>query len=469
MMSSSRGPARYAIVALGVLVPCAAVIKAQQWPAFRGTNLSGVAAATARPPQTFDVPKGINIGWRTAIPGFGHSSPIVWNDRVYVTTAVPSTGADAKLALGDSMSAGIDSARDLVPHSWRLLAIDVASGAIVWDREAANGIPRIKRHIKGSHASATPATNGRVIVALFGSEGLFAFDMGGQIKWRQDLGLMDVGLVDDPTYQWGPASSPVIFENLVIVQNDRHTDSFVAAYDLESGKQVWRTPHDELPSWATPLLFQSGGRTELVTNSGKFIRGHDPRSGRELWRLTDSATQVKVPSPISAGDAIIVTGGYPSAGRPIYAIRPGLNGDVAERAALAWKAERGSAYTPTPVVYEGLVYVCTDNGILSAYDAKSGERVYQQRIAAGTGGFSASPVIAAGRLYLASEDGTVFVVRAGRTFELLASNAVGDVIMATPAVSGRHLLVRTQHHLIAASARPDLPSESGLATALRVR
>jgi outer membrane protein assembly factor BamB len=436
-----------------VLVP--PTLAARQWPAFRGVNLSGVAEAQARPPQTFDVPNGRNVRWRTALPGFAHSSPIVWDGRVYVTTAVPGTGGDVTLALGDSMSAGIDSARDLVPHSWRLIALDARSGDVVWSREAANGVPRIKRHVKASHASATPATNGRVIVALLGSEGLFAFDMSGALKWRQDLGLMDVGLVDDPTYQWGPASSPVIFENLVIVQNDRHKESFLAAFDLDTGRRIWQTPHDELPSWATPLLFRRGDRTDLVTNGGKFIRGHDPRTGRELWRLGDHATQVKVPSPIAAGDAIVVTGGYPSAGRPIYAIKPGLAGEVEESAALVWKAERGSSYTPTPIVHDGLVYVCTDNGILSAYDVETGARVYQQRIATGTGGFSASPVVAGGRLYLSSEDGTVYVVRTGRTFELLASNPVGEVIMATPAIAGEMLIVRTQHHLVALGASRD--------------
>ena len=450
MTAPRLASARSFVSGLAAFATATAAVAAQQWPAFRGSDRTGVAEASARPPQAFDVPAGRNVAWRTAIPGFGHSSPIVWNDRVYVTTAVPSTGSDVTLALGDSMSAGIDSARDLVPHSWRLLSVDAATGAIIWNREATSGVPRIKRHIKASHASATPATNGRVIVALFGSEGLFAFDMNGERRWRQDLGLMDVGLVDDPSYQWGPASSPVIFDNLVIVQNHRHKGSFLAAYDLDTGKPVWQTPHDELPSWATPLVFRGSGRTELVTNAGRFIRGHDPRTGRELWRLGDNDTQVKVPSPIAAGDTIIVTGGYPSAGRPIYAIKPGLSGDVREASALAWKTERGSSYTPTPIAHEGLVYVCTDNGILSAYDVTTGARVYQERIAVGTGGFSASPVVAGGRLYLASEDGTVFVVRAGRTFELLASNRVGDVIMATPAISGRTLFVRSQHHLIAA-------------------
>jgi outer membrane protein assembly factor BamB len=305
----------------------------------------------------------------------------------------------------------------------------------------------MKRHVKASHASATPATDGRAIVALMGSEGLFCFDLEGKQKWRVDLGVMDVGLVDDPSYQWGPASSPVIFENRVIVQNDRHKDASLAAYDLATGKELWRTAHDEYPSWATPAIVRTAKGTEIVTNAGKHIRGFDPATGRELWRLSDNNTQVKVPTPVVAGDLVIVTGGYPPGGRPIYAIRPGGTGMLTQDR-IAWQTDRGAPYTGTPLVHEGIVYACTDNGILSAYDAKTGQRIYQQRISAEASGFSASPIAAAGRLYLASEEGDVFVVEAGRSFKLLATNRMGEITMATPAASGDLLIVRTRTQLI---------------------
>jgi outer membrane protein assembly factor BamB len=335
----------------------------------------------------------------------------------------------------------------MVVHTWRLLSIDKESGRIVWDKAVYQGVPRMKRHAKSSHASATPATDGRYIVALLDSEGLFCFDMNGVQQWRRDLGVMDVGLVDDPTYQWGPASSPIIYGDLAIVQNDRHRDSFVAAYDLATGAEKWRTPRQELPSWATPLVTRRGGRAELVTNSPSEIRGYDPGTGRELWRMPDNATQVKVPSPVAAGDLVIVTGGYPGGGRPIYAIPAGVSGAV-DASKLAWRAERGSPYTGTPLVYDGIVYVCTDNGILSAYEVKTGARLYQSRVSAEATAFSASPVGAGGRIYLASEDGSIFVVKAGRTFELLATNPMNEVLMATPAISGDLLIVRTLTQLV---------------------
>ena len=431
---------------VGMLVAAGATLDAQNWPSFRGTDASGVAAAAARPPVAWDVGTSRNVAWKTPIPGLAHSSPIVWGDRVYVTTAVSEAGR-ASVRTGDSDKAGIDSAADTGPHTWRLIAVDKRTGKVLWDRAVHRGRPRMKRHVKASHASATPATDGRRLVALLDSERLFCFDMEGKLRWRQDLGVMDVGLVDDPTYQWGPASSPIIFENLAIVQNDRHKDSFVAAYDIETGKEVWRAAHDEYPSWATPVVMSRGGRSEVVINAGKFIRGLDARTGRELWRLSDNLTQVKVPTPVSSGELAIVTGGYPGGGRPIYAIRPGGSGELGADA-LAWRTDRGPPYTGTPIVYQGILYVCTDNGILTAYEAATGARIYQQRISPRAAGFSASAVAADGRLYFTSEDGDIFIVRAGRTFELLASNPMHEVVMATPAVSGNMLIVRTVSQLV---------------------
>jgi outer membrane protein assembly factor BamB len=428
------------------VVLAGAVLSATDWPQFRGRDASGVAVGASAPPVAWSLSPAKGVAWRTPLPGLSHSSPIVWGNRVYVTTAVAADGKPA-VVLGDVSKSGIDSSTDNGRHTWRLIAIDKPSGRIVWDKVAHQGIPRLKRHVKASHASATPATDGRYIVALMGSEGLFAFDMNGNPKWRADLGVMDVGLVDDPTMQWGPASSPIILGDMVIVQNDRHRDSFLAAFDLATGKERWRAAHEDYPSWATPAVVRAAGRTQIVTNAGQYIRGFDPASGKELWRLSDNRTQVKVPSPIVAGDLVIVTGGYPPGGCPIYAIRPDGSGELSDKA-LAWKTDRGAPYTSTPIVYDGLLYALTDNGILSAYDPKTGDRIYQQRVAGGAG-FSASPVAANGRLYLASEDGDVFVVKAGRTYELLGTNRMGEPLMATPAISGNTIIIRMLSALVA--------------------
>jgi outer membrane protein assembly factor BamB len=417
-------------------------VTAQQrepWPSFRGAHASGVSS-TATPPTTWDVDASTNVAWRTPIPGLGHSSPIVWGNQVFLTTAVSASAAAQKLTLGED--AGIEPANDTEPHQWRVIALERGSGRVLWTRTVHEGRPRVKRHVKSSHASSTPVTDGRVLVAMLGSEGLFAFDLSGKELWRRDFGPLAVGLADEPEYEWGPASSPVIHGDTVIVQNDRYKDSFLIALDLHTGKERWRSAREERPSWATPLVHVHEGRATVVVVSPLFVRGHDLQTGRELWRLGDPEGQVKVSTPVAAGDLAIVTGGWPSGAKPIIALR-------ARDGSVTWQHERGSPYTTTPLVYEGLLYVLRDSGILTVYDVRTGARAYQSRLSPRAGSFSASPVAAAGRIYFASEDGHVVVVRAGRTFQVLATNDMNDVCMATPALSGDLLLVRTKSHLYA--------------------
>jgi outer membrane protein assembly factor BamB len=412
------------------------------WPSFRGPNASGVSP-DADPPVTWNLSSSTNVVWRTPIPGLAHSSPIVWGNRVYLTTAIGSGDVAQSVTLGDSDRAGIDPANDMVVHRWQLLALDRTTGAVVWTRTVHEGIPRVKRHSKSSHASATPATNGRVIVAMLGSEGLYAFNaIDGAQLWRKDLGRLAVGLADEPDYEWGPASSPIIHDNMVIVQNDRYKDSFIAAFDLNTGAERWRTRREERPSWSTPLVQIVGGVATIVAVSPFFIRGHDAATGRELWRVADPDGQVKVSSPVAAGDLTIVTGGWPSGERPILAVR-------VRDGSVRWRIDRGSPYTTTPLMYEGVLYVITDNGIVSAYDVMDGSRLYQTRLESAIGSYSASPVAAAGRIYFTSEDGLIVVVAAGSQARSLAVNEMNEVCMATPALSGKLILVRTKSALYA--------------------
>jgi outer membrane protein assembly factor BamB len=428
-----------------VFILLSATVAAQQWPQFRGAATAGVSET--RLPTTWNLASNTHVAWKTEIPGLGHSSPIVWGDRVFVTTAI-SAAASPPL---DVRHGGIGMAADDGQQTWKLLALDRATGKVLWDRTAFEGVPRVKRHLKASHASATPATDGTHVVALFGSEGLYCYDVAGRLLWKQDLGVMNAGLVGDEGVQWGPASSPIIHGPLVIVQNDRQRESFLAAYELKSGEQVWKVERDDLPSWATPLVATTEGRAELVVNASKFIRAYDPMTGRELWRLPDAETQVKVSSPVAGPGMLIVTGGYPRGSRPIYAIRPQQQGaiDPARTSSFLWRSERGSPYVPTPLVYGGELYVLADNGVLAAYDVATGARLYQERLDPTPLGFSASPIGAGGHVYLASEDGDVFVVKAGKTFELVARNDMNESLMATPAVSGGTLIIRGRTHVFA--------------------
>jgi outer membrane protein assembly factor BamB len=433
-----------ATAAASVLLVSSYASFGQEWPSFRGPGARGVADGQGLPAD-WDVKTGRNVRWKAAIPGAGHSSPVVWGDRIFLTTAVPAE--HGPLVLGDK--GGIDLAADKPPISWRLVCLDASDGKLVWEREAHAGTPRAARHVKSSQANPTPVTDGKTVVALFGSGTLVAHDAGGRRLWSVDLGTLNPGLLGDPKSEWGHASSPVIFENLAIVQVDKHAGSFLAAYDLASGKPVWRVEREERPVWATPTLHQVAGRTELLVVGGLNVRGYDPRTGKELWRFKDEA-EVKTPTPFAADGLVIFAGGY--RGRPLFAIRAGATGDVSvpadakSGASLAWRTEPGGPYTTTPLAYRDLVYAVRDEGVLSVYELKTGALVYRERT--GTT-HSASPIGSDDKVYLAGEDGQLLVLRAGRAFDVLARIDMGETVFATPAIARGTLYVRTRGHLYA--------------------
>jgi outer membrane protein assembly factor BamB len=312
---------------------------------------------------------------------------------------------------------------------------------------------RNKRHIKSTYASATPATDGRIVVAWFGSQGVYAYGMDGFPLWSVDLGRLDIGAYDVPTYEWGPASSPIIWNNLVILQCDTQADSFVVALDLETGATVWKTMREELPSWGTPTIATTAAGAELVTNASNYIRGYDPRTGRELWRIGRSS-KITAPTPVfDSGLWVIASGRAPE--RPLFAVRPGARGDItppgdtSANQSVAWSRTNRGPYISTPLIYRALLYVLANNGIFDAYDLKTGDDIYRQRLPYIGSGYSASPIAADGKIYLSAEDGEMIVVRAGRIFEPLATNSMGETLMATPALSERTMYIRGESHVFA--------------------
>jgi len=421
----------------------------KHWPSFRGLNASGVAHSPSAPVH-WNAEKSENVKWKTAVPGLSHASPIVWDDRVFVTTAI---GSDTSSKLRVGLYGDVAPDKDVSKHTWKIFCLDKKNGKILWERVAHEGAPKVKRHTKATQANSTPVTDGKHVIALFGAEGMYCYNMDGKLVWKKDLGALDSGWFYDPDYQWGHGSSPVIYKNLVIVQCDIQKNSFIAAFALKDGEQVWRTVRDEIPSWGTPTIHESNGRVQLVTNGTKHIRGYDPRTGAELWRLAGNS-EIAVPTPIIAHDMIYVTSGYRPI-QPIYAIRLDAVGDISlqdtatTNTHIAWSKKRGGPYMPTPIVYEDYLYTCANNGTVTCYNAKTGTQMYRERLG-GQGSayaFTASPIAAEGKLYFTSEDGEIFVVQAGPKYELLATNAMGEVCMATPAFSENLLIVRTQQHI----------------------
>jgi outer membrane protein assembly factor BamB len=401
------------------------------------------------PPVTWDVATGANVRWKTPIPGLGHSCPVVWGDRVFLTTAV-SGDPDPKVRIGNY--GDVTSVDDTTKHVWRVLCLDRDTGKVLWDNVACEGVPKTKRHLKGSQANCTPVTDGKRVAACFGPEGLYCYDFAGKLLWKRDLGTLDSSFALDREYEWGFGSSPVIHDGLVILQCDLSKDSFVAAFSLEDGSRVWSTPRDEIPSWSSPAVWRTADRVELVTNAAQYARAYDPATGRELWRLAKKS-ELAIPAPVVGRDAVYITSGNRPI-QPIIAVRPGAAGDISlkegedRNSHVAWSKQRGGPYMPTPILYRGRLYVLSNAGILTVYAADTGAEVAKERI--GGVSYTASPVAADGRLYLASEQGEVRVVKVdGRGVELLAVNKLDDICLATPAISAGTLFVRTQHYLYA--------------------
>lgn len=436
-------------LSLAFVVALVTVAQAQNWPQFRGPGAAGVVEGSPAA-VSWDAQKAVNTRWKTKIPGLAHSSPVVWGNKVFITTAVTSAAKDETRY---GLYGDVAPVKDDPKHTWKVYALDKGTGKILWERIAYEGVPKVKRHPKSTHADSTPVTDGKHLVVMFGSHGLYAYNLNGKLLWKQDLGVLDAGWFYDPDYQWEYGSSPVIYRDMVIVQADVQKDSYIAAYSLKNGKLVWKTPREEISSWGTPTVYVGKTRAELITNGSRAIRGYDPATGKELWRLTPNS-EVTTPTPIVAHDLIFVTSGYRPI-QPIYAIKPGAMGDISLKEGkqtnefIAWSKTRGGPYMPTPVVYGDLLYTCSNQGVLTAYNAKTGERVYQERLGGKGGAFTASPVASDGKLYLSSEDGDIFVVKTGNKYELLSTNPVGEVMMATPAISDGLVIVRALNHVYA--------------------
>ena len=420
----------------------------RNWPSFRGDS-SGGNGDGQRAVAEWDVQSGKNIKWKTAIPGIANSSPIVWDNRVFVTTAIGKAG-DNTFRTG--LYGDVKPVDDLSVHEWKIYSLDKATGRILWERTASTGAPKTKRHTKSSQASSTPATDGRRVVAVFGSAGLLAaWDYAGKELWRVDLGTLDSGWFFDPAFQWGHSSSPIIYRNSVILQADMQKGSYIAAWDVGTGKLLWKTARaDEISTWGTPVIARrTDGSDEIVTNGTK-IRGYDAETGQELWTLGPNS-EITIGTPVTGNGLVFVTGGYPPV-RPIYAIRPGARGDISlakgqdSSQAIQWSNMTEGTYIPTPLFYDGYLFTLNVNGIVSAYDPSTGTRAFRGRAGMG-GAFSASPVGADGRLYIASEDGEIYVLAAAPALTQLAKNDMKEVIMATPAISDGLIVVRTLGHV----------------------
>jgi outer membrane protein assembly factor BamB len=410
------------------------------WPQWRGPSGQGVSNEKNLP-QTWTPTS--NIKWKTPIAGRGHSSPIIWGKRIFLTTAIEGPvvpGAKAvKHMNGEQEFLHPDSVGADRRQTFKVICLDSETGKVVWEQTAFEGTPYDNRHRKSSFASATPATDGKLVYAFFGTEGLFAFDMKGKLAWKADLGKLG-------TVGMGTGTSPIIYEDLVIVQCDEENGeaSFIVAVDKKTGKQIWKTPRKVQVSWATPLLVKTSKRSELIASGTEAVVAYDPATGKELWRHKGVESNA-IPSPVANRQMVFISAGFPA--KIAMAINLGGSGDLAD--AVVWKYSKGTAYVPSPILYDNYLYLTTDRGILTCLDPKTGEVKYDGGRVPIPATFTASPIAFEGKILLTSEDGDTFVVKAGPKHEILGTNSIGEPVYASPAVSDGNIYIRGEKNIYA--------------------
>jgi outer membrane protein assembly factor BamB len=415
------------------------------WPQWRGPFFNGMARGDA-PTEWSDTK---NIKWKTEIPGRGFSTPVIWGERIFLTTAIPTgkvaeTPQPAEPAQGRRAGGG---AGPLVEHRFDVLAIDRKTGKIVWQKTAKVATPHEGYHrAYGSFASNSPVTDGKYVYVSFGSSGLYCYDFNGKLIWEKDLGVqMKMRLA------FGEGAAPLLVGNQLFVVFDHEAGSFMVALDKRNGKELWRSAREEPSSWSTPLAIEHNGRTEIVVPATNKVRSYDPRTGKILWESGGLGSNV-IPVPVTHNGMVYVMSGHRDP--KLMAIKLGKEGDLTGSDAIAWSHTRGVAYTASPVLYENKLYIVTDNGMMSAFNATTGEPYYAQTRLPKAANLKASPVGANGKLYLATEDGDVLVLKMGEKFEVLATNTLQDqVFIATPVIAGGEIYLRGQTTLFAISEK----------------
>ena len=405
------------------------------WPHWRGPEHTGVAAGNV--PLTWSDTS--NVMWKIEIPGRGHSTPVAWGDRLFLTTAIP-TGKQAELApAGGGRAGGGSGAGE--EHRFDVMAIDRATGKVAWQQTATTAVPHEGYHQRyGSFASNLPATDGQRVYAFFGSRGLFVYDLNGKLVWQRDFGLkMQMRL------QFGEGSGVVVDSGRVYVQFDHQGEGFVAALNAADGKELWRAARMENSSWSTPLVVEHQGAKQLVVTADTKVKAYDVNTGKVIWEVAGLGTN-PIPQPVQFRDTVLVMSGYRNP--RLMAVRLGGTGDLTGTDAVVWETTRGTSYTASPSLYEGRLYVIADNGMLSVIDAATGTPHYLQQRLPKPYNFKASPLVVNDRVYLATEEGDVVVVKTGNTYEVLATNTLTDQsFIASPIAVDGALYLRSRTHL----------------------
>ena len=414
------------------------------WHQWRGPHNNGVAEGDA--PTNFSATD--KVKWKIAIPGKGNSTPVVWGDVIYLTTTIAqdTPQADAPQPAGRSGRGPGGGAGALVDTDFVVMALDKNSGKVLWKKTAATSTPHEGYHRQyGSFASNSPVTDGETLIASFGSRGVFAYEMDGNLKWKKDLGQLQMRLA------FGEGVAPALHDKYLIIQNDHEGQSYIVVLDKNNGEELWRAERDEHSSWPQPIVVDYDGRKQLVTSSAR-VRSYDLATGELIWEAGGLGANA-IPAVINVdNEMVIAMTGYRDPN--LLAIKLGGEGDLTDNPEyVKWTNDRGNSYSASPVLHNGILYFVTDRGMVNAFDAKTGEKFYHQQRLPKAYTFKASPVAANGKLYLATEEGDVIVLKLGRTYEVLATNKMGDeMFISSPIIVGGDLYLRSQDDLFCISS-----------------
>jgi outer membrane protein assembly factor BamB len=444
------------LIAIGLLLTLPTLFVTQasdnpgNWPQWRGPDSQGVSAEKNLPTEWSE---NKNVQWKTAIPGNGFSQPIIWDKKVFLTTAIEGAAAPAdhkplKRVMGDKEFKHPDWVGYDKLHTFKVMCLDRDNGKALWDKTAYEGAVYDYRHRRGSYAAPTPVTDGKFVYAYFGSEGVYCYDFEGNLIWKRPLGgIGTVGM--------GVGTSPVLHENLLILVCDQEfdsKDSFMIALNKETGSTVWRVPRPVQTSWSTPVVVKTAQRAELLVSGNEFLVAYDPATGKEFWRASGLKSHA-IATPVVSGDMAIFSSGFPD--KVIVAVKLGGAGNIDGTDKILWRYNKGTSYVPSPILYGDYVYLMSDAGILSCLNAKTGEVVYEGgRVPVATKFYGASPVAFDGKLLLTSDDGDTFVIKAGPKHEVLGTNSLGEPCRTSIAIADGKLFIRGAKHLFCIAAKP---------------
>lgn len=402
-----------------------ALLALDRWPQFRGPGAMGAAADDPRLPVKWSATE--NVAWKTPIPGRGWSSPVIWGDRVFLTSVI---AGEREEEIKKGLYFGGERKPPTDTHRWVVYCLDARTGKMLWEKQVHQGVPPSSRHLKNSYAAETPVTDGERLYAYFGNVGVFALDFRGRIVWEKRFPPVRT------RYGWGTAASPALHGSRLFIVNDNDDASWLAALDGKTGREIWRRERAaEKSNWSTPFVWEHDGKVEIVTTGTVKNRSYD-LDGKLLWEF-GGMSSIVIPTPFAHGGLLYLASGYVGdQNRPVFAVRPG--GEI------AWSLPQAAPYNPTPMIYGGIYYTLLDRGFLTAHDPATGREIYgKQRMDPAAGAFTASPWAYNGKVFLLSEDGDTFVVAAGAEYKLLGKNSLEELCMATPAIAHGSIFIRT--------------------------